>query len=45
MRVTGFFSQVGSNLVEEDDCNNFRKERGLQKASKGGFKKGESMES
>ena len=26
---------MGSSLVEEDDCNNFRKEKGLQKASKG----------
>ena len=26
---------MGSSLVEDDDCNNLRKERGLQKASRG----------
>ena len=32
---------MGISLVEEDDCNNFRSERGLQKVYKGGSERGE----
>ena len=36
-----FFCPVGISLVEEDDCNNFRRERVLQKVYKGGSERGE----